>query len=71
VNAREIGLHYRLRSLARHERLLDLVIARAAAHRDVLDWMRGMTGDGDAFDRKRELLSPVTYAKLWFRSKGN
>jgi geranylgeranyl reductase family protein len=71
VDAKEISLHYRLRSLARHERLLDFIIGRAEKHRDVLEWMRTMTSAGDTLARKRELLSPVTYAKLWMRSKGD
>lgn len=70
IDAREISLHYRLRTLARHERIVDLLISRAAAHRDVLEWMSGMATDRDTAARQRELLSPVTYAKLWFRAKG-
>ncbi len=71
IDAREIGLHYRLRSLARHERLVDMLVARAAAHTDVLEWIRNMTGDRDTVALKRELLSPMTYAKLWLRARGH
>ncbi|HEX6792074.1 MAG TPA: geranylgeranyl reductase family protein [Candidatus Krumholzibacteria bacterium] len=70
VDAKEIHLHYRLRALARHERLVDMLVGRAAAHRDVLEWMRAMTSDGNAIARKRELFSPMTYAKLWLRRTG-
>lgn len=71
IDASEINLHYRIRSLARHERLVDLLVGRAAAHADVLAWMSGMTGERETAPRKRELLSPMTYAKLWLRARGH
>ena len=70
VDAKEISLHYRLRTLARHARLVDMLVGRAAANPDVLEWMRTMTAAHDTVARKRELLSPGTYARLWLRSKG-
>jgi menaquinone-9 beta-reductase len=71
VDATELRLHYRLRALARHARLVDMLVGRAAAHPDVLEWMRTMTAARDTVARKGELLSPVTYAKLWFRARWN
>jgi geranylgeranyl reductase family protein len=71
VDGKEIDLHYRLRGLARHPRLVDVLVGRAAAHPDVLEWIRAMTAERDAVERKRALLSPLTYAKLWVRSKRN
>jgi flavin-dependent dehydrogenase len=70
IDAREINLHYRLRALARSERLVDMLVARAAAHGDVLEWMRTMATGDDTASRKRALLSPVTYARLWLRANG-
>ena len=67
IDAKEIALHYRLRDLARHARLIDVLVGTAAAHPDVLEWVRGMTAGHDAVARKRALLSPVTYARLWMR----
>lgn len=64
LDAGEIAVHYRLRRLATHGRLIDFLIGRAAAHADVLEWLRSMTGPRDAVDSKRRLLSPVTYARL-------
>jgi geranylgeranyl reductase family protein len=69
IDAKEIRLHYRLRMLARHERVVNMLVARASARPDVLEWVRGMASDPDAADRKRELLSPLTYAKMWFRER--
>jgi hypothetical protein len=69
VDANEINLHYRLRDLARHARLIDVVVGRAAAHPDVLSWIRGMTAANDTVATKRALLSPLTYARLWVRRK--
>ena len=71
IDAREIHLHYRLRELARHAGLVDMLVGRAAAHRDVLEWMRRMTAEEENVARKRALLSPLTYARLWFRRTGN
>jgi hypothetical protein len=65
VDAREISLHYRLRDLARRERAIDFLVGRAAAHADVLQWLRAMTAEHGAVTRKRDLLSPLTYARLW------
>jgi geranylgeranyl reductase family protein len=65
----ELKLHYGLRRLARRRRLIDFLIARAAKHRDVLEWLTGMTGPENAVSRKRELTSPWTYVKLLARSK--
>lgn len=67
VDAREISLHYRLRSLARRERAIDFLVARASAHADVLQWLRSMTSEQGAVARKRGLLSPLTYARLLLR----
>lgn len=69
IEGKEIDLHYRLRSLARHARLVDVLVGRAEAHLDVLDWVRTMTAESNTLARKRALLSPVTYARLWMRSK--
>ena len=67
VDAGEIKLHYRLRELARHARLVDVLVGRAAAHSDVLNWIRGMTASSDTVANKRALLSPLTYARLMLR----
>jgi flavin-dependent dehydrogenase len=67
VDAGEIKLHYRLRELARHARLIDVLVGRAAAHSDVLNWIRGMTASADTVAAKRALLSPLTYARLMLR----
>jgi geranylgeranyl reductase family protein len=69
VDAGEIALHYRLRHLARHARLIDVLVGRAAAHPDVLNWIRGMTAANDTVATKRALLSPLTYARLWLRKR--
>jgi len=69
IDANEISLHYRLRDLARHARLIDVIVGRAAAHPDVLSWIRGMTAANDTVATKRALLSPLTYARLWVRRK--
>jgi geranylgeranyl reductase family protein len=69
IDGKEIDLHYRLRSLARHGRLIDVLVGRAQAHPDVLEWLRTMTAERDTLLRKRALLSPLTYARLWLRSK--
>jgi len=71
IDGREIDLHYRLRTLARHARLIDVLVGGAEAHPDVLEWMRSMTAESDTVSRKRALLSPLTYAKLWMRPKKN
>jgi geranylgeranyl reductase family protein len=67
VDAGEIKLHYRLRELARHARLIDMLVGRAAAHSDVLSWIRGMTAETETVANKRALLSPLTYARLMLR----
>jgi flavin-dependent dehydrogenase len=69
VDAREIALHYRLRSIARHERMIDFLVGRAAAHADVLQWLRTMTSEHGALARKQDLLSPLTYARLLLRRR--
>ncbi len=69
IDANEIALHYRLRGVARHGRLIDFLIGQAAAHPDVLEWIRSMTGPDDTVDRKRRLLSPLTYARLLVHRK--
>jgi menaquinone-9 beta-reductase len=69
IDANEIGLHYRLRELARHAGLIDVLVGRAAAHPDVLSWIREMTTASDTTGVKRALLSPLTYARLWLRGK--
>jgi geranylgeranyl reductase family protein len=69
IDENEIKLHYRLRHLARHARLIDVLVGRAAAHPDVLNWIRGMTAANDTLTTKRSLLSPLTYARLWMRGK--
>jgi len=69
IDANEIRLHYRLRELARHARLIDFVVGRAAAQADVLAWIRTMTAEKDTMAMKRALLSPLTYARLWLRRK--
>jgi geranylgeranyl reductase family protein len=65
----ELRLHYGLRKLARRRRLIDFLIARAAKHRDIMEWLTGMTAGDDAVARKRELTSPWTYLRLLARSK--
>ncbi len=67
IDAGEISLHYRLRELARHARLIDILVGRAAAHADVLTWIREMTASTDTVANKRALLSPLTYARLLLR----
>jgi geranylgeranyl reductase family protein len=69
VDGNEIHLHYQLRALARRGRLIDVLVGRAAAHPDVLNWIRGMTAAHDTVATKRALLSPFTYARLWMRRK--
>jgi flavin-dependent dehydrogenase len=69
IDANEIRLHYRLRELARHARLIDVLVGRAAAHPDVLAWIREMTAASDTESTKRALLSPLTYARLWLRGR--
>jgi geranylgeranyl reductase family protein len=69
VDAREIALHYRLRSVARRERVIDFVVGRAAAHTDVLQWVHTMTSEHGALARKQNLLSPLTYARLLLRRR--
>jgi len=67
VNGREIALHYQLRSLARSRRLIDFLVGRAAAHPDVLGWLQSMTAESGSVARKRDLLSPLTYARLFLK----
>jgi geranylgeranyl reductase family protein len=67
LDAREIELHYRLRSLARRGWLIDFLIGRAERHRDILEWLAGMTAREGAVARKRALTSPLTYLKLLFK----
>jgi geranylgeranyl reductase family protein len=67
VDAQEISLHYRLRAVARHERVIDFLVGRAAVHADVLQWLRAMTSEHGVIARKRDLLSPLTYARLLLR----
>ncbi len=67
VDGREISLHYQLRSLARSRRVIDFLVGRAAARPDVLSWLQSMTSEQGAVARKRDLLSPLTYAKLFVR----
>jgi len=62
----EIKLHYRLRSLARHRKLIDLVVGKAAKHARTLDWLTKTVFESDGTHRKRKLLSPLTYLKLLF-----
>jgi geranylgeranyl reductase family protein len=69
IDAREINLHYRLRKLARHAGLIDVIVGRAAAHPDVLEWLRAMTAERDTLATKQALLSPLTYARLWWRRR--
>ena len=67
VDGREIKLHYQLRSLARSRRIIDFLVGRAAARPDVLTWLQSMTSGEEAVARKRSLLSPLTYARLFVR----
>jgi len=67
IDEGEISLHYKLRSLARSRGLLNFVVGRAAARPDVLSWLQSMTAARGAIARKRDLLSPLTYAKLFLR----
>jgi geranylgeranyl reductase family protein len=67
VDGNEIALHYKLRSLARSRGLLNFLVGRAAARPDVLTWLQSMTAQHDSVARKRDLLSPLTYAKLFVR----
>jgi hypothetical protein len=69
IDGSEISLHYRLRDLARHARLIDVLVGRAAAHSDVLSRIRGMTAADNTVATKRALLSPLTYARLLMRKK--
>jgi len=69
LDAGELKLHYRLRALAQRRWLLNFVIGRAARHADTLEWLRGMTAADGAFDRKRQLTSPLTYLKLLFKRR--
>jgi flavin-dependent dehydrogenase len=69
VDAREIALHYRLRAVARRERVIDFVVGRAGAHSDVLQWVRRMTSEHGALVHKQDLLSPLTYARLLLRRR--
>jgi geranylgeranyl reductase family protein len=64
LDAGELRLHYRLRSLAQRRSLINFLVGRAAKHRDVLEWMTGMTAEEGAVDRKHDLTSPWTYLKL-------
>ena len=66
LDEKELTLHYHLRSLARRRRLLNFVIGRAAAHRDVLEWLMSMTDEQGAMERKRALVSPLTALRLLF-----
>jgi flavin-dependent dehydrogenase len=70
IDGQEIALHYRLRSLARHGRVIDLLVGRAAAHTDVLDWLRAMTAAHGTVAKKRALFSPLAYARLAFKRGG-
>jgi flavin-dependent dehydrogenase len=67
VDAGEISLHYKLRRVARHGRLIDLLVGAAAARPDHREWLRSLTAARGAVERKRGLLSPITYAKLLLR----
>ncbi len=67
IGAREVSLHYKLRTLARSRGLLNFIVGRAAARPDVLAWLQSMTAAHNSVARKRELLSPLTYAKLLVR----
>jgi len=67
VDGREIALHYKLRSLARSRGTIDFLVGRAAARPDVLAWLQSMTSGDGAISRKRDLLSPLTYARLFMR----
>lgn len=67
VDGREIALHYKLRSLARSRRTIDFLVGRAAARPDVLSWLQEMTSNQGAIARKRDLLSPLTYARLFVK----
>ena len=64
LDAGEIRLHYRLRSLARRGWLVNFLIGRAARHRDTLDWLTSMTAADGAVSCKRQLVSPMTYVRL-------
>lgn len=64
LDAGELRLHYRLRSLARRRSLVNFLVGCAARQGDVLEWMTGMTAEEGAVDRKHELTSPWTYLKL-------
>ncbi len=67
VDAKEIKLHYQMRSLVRSRALFGFLVGRAAARPDVLSWLQSMTAEHGAVARKRDLLSPLTYARLLFR----
>jgi flavin-dependent dehydrogenase len=69
LDRRELTQHYRLRSLARRRWLLNLIVGRAAAHSDVLEWISAMTGEHGAVERKKALMSPLTYLRLLFMGK--
>jgi flavin-dependent dehydrogenase len=69
VEADELRIHYRLRTLARRGRLIDVLVGSAAAHPDVLAWIRSMTAASNTVATKRALLSPLTYVRLWMKRK--
>jgi geranylgeranyl reductase family protein len=69
LGERELARRYRLRSLARHRGLINLIVGRAAKHAGTLDWLAKMTYEADGPKRMRALLSPLTYLKLLFVRK--
>lgn len=70
LDEKEFALHYKLRALARHRALIDLVVGRAAKHTKTLDWLARMTYEADGIEQKRALLSPLTYLRLLLGRRG-
>jgi hypothetical protein len=47
--------------------MIDFLVGRAAARPDTLAWLQSMTSGEGAVARKRDLLSPLAYARLFVR----
>ncbi len=60
----ELKLAYNLQRTARFTPLVDMVVDRANKRKEVANWISGMIAGTVS---KRDLLSPMTYAKLLFK----
>lgn len=60
----EMNLAYRLQRTARFKSLVDFIVGKAQRNREVADWISGMMS---GMITKRQLLNPITYAKLLFK----